>query len=50
MNLQGKPAADRAARIRELNDAFRKTFTGGKVVMTASVAELPGHGESHRAA
>ena len=28
-------------RIRELNDAFRKSFTGGKVVMTASVAALP---------
>ena len=28
-------------RIRELNDAFRKTFAGGKVVMTASVANLP---------
>jgi hypothetical protein len=28
-------------RIRELNDAFRRTFRGGKVVMTASVAELP---------
>ena len=30
-----------AKRIRELNDAFRKSFTGGKVVMTASVAALP---------
>ena len=29
------------ARIRELNDAFRKTFAGGKMVMTASVAALP---------
>ena len=28
-------------RIRELNDAFRRTFAGGKVVMTASVAALP---------
>jgi hypothetical protein len=33
--------ADRAARIRDLNDAFRKTFHGGKAVMTASVAALP---------
>ncbi len=32
---------DRTARIRELNDAFRQTFAGGKVVMTASVAALP---------
>ena len=29
------------ARIRELNDAFRKTFAGGKMVMTANVAALP---------
>ena len=30
----------RAQRIRELNDAFRQTFTGGKVVMTDGVAAL----------
>jgi hypothetical protein len=29
------------ARIRELNDAFRKTFAGGKIVMSANVAALP---------
>jgi hypothetical protein len=29
------------ARIRELNDAFRSTFSGGNVVMTAGVNELP---------
>lgn len=29
------------ARIRELNDACRKTFAGGTMVMTASVAALP---------
>ncbi|WP_375414579.1 DUF3768 domain-containing protein [uncultured Bradyrhizobium sp.] len=28
-------------KIRELNDAFRATFKGGKVLMTASVEELP---------
>jgi len=33
--------AEQAGRIRELNDAFRKTFAGGKMVMTASVAALP---------
>ena len=38
MNIE--PAA-RTATIRDLNDAFRKTFSGGKVVMTASVTELP---------
>src|SRR6266571_1894632 len=32
---------DQAARIRELNDAFRRTFSGGKVVMTPGVSELP---------
>ena len=30
-----------AAAIRDLNDAFRRTFSGGKVVMAASVADLP---------
>ena len=28
-------------RIAELNDAFRRSFVGGKVVMTASVNALP---------
>lgn len=34
-------SADKVPRIRALNDAFRKTFRGGKVVTTASVAALP---------
>jgi hypothetical protein len=28
-------------RIRELNDAFRSTFRGGKVMMTSGIDELP---------
>lgn len=28
-------------RIRQLNDAFRSTFRGGKVVFTSGVASLP---------
>ena len=28
-------------RIRDLNDAFRRTFRGGKVMMTSGVDELP---------
>src|SRR5580704_11393204 len=28
-------------RIRDLNDAFRRTFRGGKVMMTSRVDELP---------
>src|SRR6202521_5118973 len=28
-------------KIADLNDAFRRTFTGGRVVMTAAVNELP---------
>jgi len=32
---------DKTARIRELNDSFRKTFAGGRMMMSASVAALP---------
>ena len=32
--------ADRSAIIRELNDAFRQTLTGGTVLMTAGVVAL----------
>ena len=30
-----------AERIRELNDAFRTTMTGGRVMLTAGVDALP---------
>jgi len=32
---------DKVARIRQLNDAFRSSFRGGKILLTARVAELP---------
>jgi hypothetical protein len=35
------PAPDAAAPIRVLNDNFRCTFIGGRVVMTQGVAALP---------
>jgi len=31
---------DKTVRIRELNDAFRKTFTGGKIMLTQGVDAL----------
>jgi hypothetical protein len=31
---------DKRLRIRELNDAFRKSFIGGKVMLTQGVQEL----------
>jgi len=34
-------------RIRELNDAFRMTFSGGLVVMTPGVHELPDCVKAH---
>ena len=30
-----------ALRVRELNDAFRTTFRGGRVMLTAGIANLP---------
>jgi Protein of unknown function (DUF3768) len=31
----------KTARIRELNDAFRRSFMGGRVVMTSGIDALP---------
>jgi hypothetical protein len=35
---------DRAAQIAALNDRFRRTFTGGEVVLTAGVRALAASG------
>jgi Protein of unknown function (DUF3768) len=35
------PARDAAARVRVLNDNFRVTFIGGRMLMTAGVNALP---------
>lgn len=40
MTTTSLPAA-KTARIRELNDQFRRTFRGGTVVHTAGIAALP---------
>jgi hypothetical protein len=34
-------AADKTARIRELNDAFRLSFSGGRVMLTSGFNALP---------
>jgi hypothetical protein len=38
MDIESK---DSITRIRDLNDAFRRTFSGGKMMMTSGVAGLP---------
>jgi hypothetical protein len=35
-----RPSEPTVARIRELNDTFRRTFQGGRVMLTSSVAAL----------
>ena len=39
--MQALSRTAKTARIRELNDAFRRSFSGGKVTMTAGVYALP---------
>lgn len=34
-------SAANAARVRELNDQFRKSFIGGRILLTHSVTALP---------
>ena len=34
---------DKTARLRELNDGFRRSFSGGRVMLTAGVDALPEH-------
>jgi hypothetical protein len=41
MNLQQHVPDATKQRVRELNDAFRTSFQGGQVVLTASVDALP---------
>jgi hypothetical protein len=38
---RGRELSKRTARIRELNDAFRRSFSGGTITMTAGVYALP---------
>lgn len=40
-DLFGTARDKRSERIRTLNDSFRSTFVGGRVMMTAAVAALP---------
>jgi Protein of unknown function (DUF3768) len=39
--MHAKRETARAARIRALNDAFRQTFIGGRVLVTPGVRQLP---------
>ncbi len=38
MDIENK---ERISRIRDLNDALRRTFLGGRVMITSGVADLP---------
>ena len=39
--MSDKKAAQHRARIRSLNDAFRSTFSGGQILLTPGVNDLP---------
>src|SRR5436305_637861 len=39
--LKHSPAGEQAKRIQALNDAFRTTFQGGRVLITRGVQSLP---------
>lgn len=41
-NASRTAGSSRSTRIRELNDAFRKTFAGGQVMMTQGILALGG--------
>ena len=39
--MAASSVAERPRRVRDLNDAFRRSFNGGRVVLTAGVAAMP---------
>jgi hypothetical protein len=41
MKMNQKSQEPSIVQVRKLNDTFRRTFCGGRVVMTRSVADLP---------
>lgn len=40
MNTESTTATETSARVRELNDAFRSTLSGGTLVLTAGIVAL----------
>lgn len=40
--IEGGTDTEHTVAIRRLNDAFRQSFTGGRVTLTAGVGALPG--------
>lgn len=39
--MAASPVAAHSHQVRGLNDAFRRSFSGGRVVLTAGIAALP---------